>query len=142
MPITRHRKRDIALSQLETALRLHDELAQDYAVINLAGAAERILGGILADQNVSGRFPKLKRHSRRLQRWMRRAARRSSGRRRALNAARRAVEDHQPGDSPVVEFDARERAAELLHRSIVHFWALERLATPSMVAFASARAAN
>jgi hypothetical protein len=142
MPIKTHRKRDIALSQLETALRLHDDLAHDYAVINLAGAAERILGGMLADQSVSGRFPRIKRSSRRLQRWMRRVARRSSGRRRAITAALRAVEDHRPGDPPVVEFDAREHGAELLHRAIVHFWALERIATPSMVAFATARSTS
>ncbi len=142
MPIMTHRKRDIALSQLETALRLHDELAHDYAVINLAGAAERILGGMLADQNVSGRFPKVRRSTRQLQRWLRRVSRRSSGRQRALTAALRAVDDHAPGDPLVVVFDARAQAAELLHRAIVQFWALERLATPRMVAFSAARAAT
>ncbi len=134
-----HRKRDIAVSQLETALRLHDELDGDYAVINLAGAAERILGGLVADRSVSGRFPRLKRSKSRLERWLRRAGRRSSGRRRALTAALRAVQDHELGDPTEIVFDAREHAAELLHRAIVHVWALEQLATPRMVAFSTAR---
>ncbi len=137
-----HHKRDIAVSQLETALRLHDGLDNDYAVINLAGAAERILGGLVADRRVSGRFPALKRSKSRLERWLRRAGRRSSGRRRALNAALRAVQDHEMGDPHEVMFDAREHAAELLHRAIVHVWALEQLASPNMVAFAAARASS
>ena len=50
MPIESHSKTDIALRQLETALRLFDEGQDYYSVVTLAGAADEILGRLLESQ--------------------------------------------------------------------------------------------
>jgi hypothetical protein len=47
MNIQRYAKKDIALAQIETALRLYFEGEELFSVVTLAGAAEEILGQLL-----------------------------------------------------------------------------------------------
>ena len=54
MDIRKYAKKEIALNQIETALRLFFEKGDLFSVITLAGAAEEILGQLLHQGSGSG----------------------------------------------------------------------------------------
>ena len=140
MPIERHDRKHMALSQLETALRLY--LERDYyAAITLSGAADEVFGQLLKAQGKEPEIESIKRsvaaifeHLRGRSLDPQRVAERA-------NHARNALKHWNNGQPLAVEFDALEEARDMIDRAISNYWALESKLSPSMERFQSEIAA-
>lgn len=136
-----HDKKTIAVTQLETALRLYNEGSDYYSVITLAGAADEILGRMLA---AKGKKP-----------FVRALAEGAAEMHRLLfgsdvgvkdfvdrsNRAENTLKHHGPGSPQGTAFDAREEAIDMLDRAVTNYWHLEHNATPAMTAFVDSQRA-
>jgi hypothetical protein len=125
MNIQRFAKQEIALQQIETALRLYAEQGELFSVITLAGAAEEILGQLLEQkagkQGLRGTVGSIFQ-------VLRPAAGRKGG-------AREGLSGHEVEDS--VHMDARQEAEFLLGRAIEDYMTLSGTPSASMIKFMS-----
>jgi hypothetical protein len=133
-----HSRRDVAVQQLETALRLYFEGRDFYSVITLAGAADTILAQMLRIEGKEPRLEELKKATVEIARsllgqevspkWVADRA----------NLARNALKHWDP-DQPVrVSFDAKEEATDMLDRAVTNYWSLVGEVTPEMQRFMTA----
>ncbi|GFO55777.1 hypothetical protein GMSM_27840 [Geomonas sp. Red276] len=117
MDIQRYAKSDIALNQIETALVIYFGGGDLFSVITLAGAAEELIGELLASRAERGFFKPLFE-------ILRPAKRREEG------------ESLVPGESDAfIHTDPRHEAVFLLGRSIDDYRKLTGAVTPSMARF-------
>ena len=122
--------RDIALEQLETALRLYKESQEYVAVITLAGAAEEILGKACREAGIKTALEDLQ-HGFYLIRKIRFGNTADDEKQKSdkyladrANFARNKVKHVNPVLEPVVEFNPKEEAHDMLSRALDNWWAL------------------
>jgi len=135
MPVQTYDKRFIALTQLESSLRLFRECDDYFSVLTLAGAAEEILGKLLRS---SGR------HQNALDDLTSGAVLihkhlfgEDSGEKEFANRANRArnASKHLDAGGPTITLDIRDEAKDMLNRAIDNYWLLEESLTPAMRLF-------
>ena len=135
MPLERHDRRALALTQLETALRLYFEGTDYYSAITLSGAADEVFGQLL---KVRGQEPRLESIKKSVAAIFERLEGRPMDPARVAeraNHARNALKHWNEGQPLVVEFDAVEEAKDMLERAISNYWALETKLSPAMTRF-------
>lgn len=119
MDIRKYAKKDIALQQIETAVRLFQEGRELFSVITLAGAAEEVVGQLLRQRGgePAGLFSVLK----------------------VLRPGAKRVEEPQwlstHETETLVHTDARQEALFLLGRAIDDYEALAGAPTQAMAEF-------
>jgi hypothetical protein len=128
MAIQRLQKVEIAKQQLETALWLDSEGQDPLSVITLAGAAEEILGKLLARNKLPNA----------LQVRQQMAKRFLAGKltEKAIakfeNYARNELKHFNEAAGPWIELDVEEAADNMLDRAIENYFALTQDLTPAM----------
>ena len=132
MLLNRYEKIDIAHSLLETACSLYKQ--QDYfAVINLAGASEEILGKYLKAEGKKNAFESDKEAFIAVSKYLgsnitdKYAAN-------FLNKSKNAIKHYNELDASdkFITMDAKESAEDLLIRALTNLWRLENDLTPLM----------
>lgn len=133
--VEKHDRRDMAVRQLETALRLYFEGQDDYSVITLAGAADTILGQVLKSIGKEPRLESIKTATVQIARVMCKEELSAKWVAERANLARNALKHWDPDQPAVVEFDAREEATDMLDRAVTNYWTLMNQLTPEMEQF-------
>ncbi len=134
MTIRAHWRKDLALSQLETALRLFEEGEQLASVITLAGAADEIFGKYLT---ASGRESSLQSLVKAVSAIHMRLYGEPTAPRHIADRANHARNNlkHYDEDADIVKLDLAEEARDMLNRAVDNYWSLEEKLTPAMEAF-------
>ena len=128
-----YKKRDIAIKQLETAIRLYEEQLDPFSVITLAGAAEEILGKCVRASGKVNSLDTLEKVASEIQRI--------EGEQRPVKVAWRANYarnhskhwDEAEGDS--VSIDAWQEARDMLTRATDNYWLLDECDSPPIESF-------
>jgi hypothetical protein len=128
-------RNDLALSQLETALRVYFTGADYASVVTLAGAADEVFGQALAAVGKQSSLDSLKRavcaiHERLFgeQAVPKEVANRA-------NRAKNTLKHWDKGDPVLVKFDLEQEAKDMLFRAIDNYWLLEEKLSPAMEKF-------
>ena len=130
MVIRAYYRKDLALAQLETALRLYFEGGDRGSVITLAGAADEIFGKLLAASGRDSSLQSLISAVTAIQEKLFGEANEPKYIARRANAARDSLK--HIGDTDLVKFDLEVEARDMLNRAIDNYWSLEQNLTPSM----------
>ncbi len=128
----------MALTQLETALRLYFERQDYYSVVALAGAADEIFGQLLTAKGLDSSIETIKKSVVAIHKHLTGntgniidpsavAAR--------ANLARNTLKHWSPGQPLIVSFDSLEEAQDMLNRAVDNYWALEQQLSPAMERF-------
>lgn len=135
MPVRAHYRTDLALSQLETALRLFFE-GRDYAsVVTLAGAADEIFGQLLTADGRESSIESLKKAVVAIQEKLFGESISPSVAADRANRAKNSLKHWSRGDPHIVKFDLSEEARDMLNRAIDNYWTLEQKLSPAMERF-------
>ena len=142
MSIEPHSKFDIALSQLETALRLFEEGNDYYSVVTLAGAADEIFGRLLESKGGVSALASLTKAAVAIHLEVHGTPGGEKMFIERANLARNALKHWNVGGSDPVSLDIREEAADMLDRAISNHWAFTHRMTPAMERFERGRRAT
>ena len=134
MAVQSYDSRCIALSQLETALRLYSERDDFFSAITLAGNADEVFGKILRAKGIKNSLDELKKSVAAVHRHLFGEELSASVVADRANRARNAIK-HGIGKTLIVTLDAEEEARDMLNRAIGNYWALEKQLTPAMEQF-------
>lgn len=139
--MTEIKSTDIALEQLETALRLCKEAKEYISVLTLAGAAEEILGKACREQGIQNAMEEMQ-HSFYLLRKIRFGDSATDEKKKSdkwladrANHTRNKAKHVNPILEPLVHIDAKEEANDLLQRALDNWWALGLPYSPAMLEF-------
>jgi hypothetical protein len=129
-------KRQVALRQIETALRLFEEQDDLISVVTLAGAAEEILGKLVKREGQTNALDSLSSAAHAMYQYLfggeplppKHFADRA-------NIARNAFKHLRTAGGDAVTLDLREEAVDMLTRAIDNYWYLETNLTPAMERF-------
>jgi len=135
MPLRSYYRSDLALAQLETALRLYFEAADYAAVVTLAGAAEEIFGKLLTAAGKDNSLEALKRAvgEMHLKLYGEQTPPKQIANR--ANHARNGLKHWDQGDSELINIDLREEAQDMLFRAIENYWLLDGRMSEAMERF-------
>ena len=132
---------DIALEQLETALRLFKETEEYISVITLAGAAEEILGKACREQGIRSALEEMQ-HSFYLLRKIRFGVKAEEEKDKSdkwlavrANYVRNKAKHVNPIQEPSLLIEAKEEAKDLISRALDNWWALGKPYSVSMLEF-------
>ena len=125
----------MALTQLETALRLYFEHQDYYSVITLGGAADDVFGQLLAANGRESSIETIKASVVAVHKHLTGEIVDPSAVATRANLARNALKHWSKGQSLIVSFDAVEEARDMLNRAIDNYWALEAQLSPAMERF-------
>ena len=139
MPTQSHKKDEIALAQLETALRLFAEGSDDYAVVTLAGAADEIFGKRLESRGGVSALVSLTRASVAIHRIVHGEPGSEQMYAERANLARNALKHLHAGGEDVVDLDIHQEATDMLDRAISNYWELAGSVSPAMQEFEQRR---
>jgi len=139
MTVESHSKRIIALTQLETALRLLGEGEDYYSVVTLAGAADEILGRLLESQGGLSALASLTKAAAAIHTKVHGTPYSEKVFIERANLARNALKHLHAGGADQVSLDIEEEAADMLDRAVSNYWALTQSITPAMEAFERVR---
>ena len=118
-----HDRRCMALRQLYTALRLYEQ--QDfYSAITLAGAAEELLGKLLKENSIGNALDSYKKDARVVFNALYGEAPSEKEIATQANDARNKLKHGSPDGSNLIEFDAEEKANDMLDRAIRNVYEL------------------
>src|SRR3989304_520601 len=114
-------KRCIALTQIETALRLYREGDDYFSALTLAGAAEEIFGKLLKARGQSNALDDLTSGAVLLHKHLfgEEAGAKEFAER--ANRARNALKHLEAGGFPTITLDIREEAKDMLNRAIDNY---------------------
>jgi hypothetical protein len=135
MPVQSHDKQQVALTQLETALRLFADGADDYSVVTLAGAADEIFGKLLESRGGVTALVALTRASAAIHQVVHGVPGSEKEYADRANLARNALKHLRAGGDPSVPFDIHQEASDMLDRAISNYWALTNSLSPAMQRF-------
>lgn len=135
MTVRAYYRDDLALQQLEVALRLYFEGSDFASAITLAGAADEIFGKLLACEGRDNSLENIKQSVAAIHQKLynepidpKQIADRAN---RAKNSLK-----HWDRDQPlIVKLDLAQEASDMLFRAIDNYWALKEELTPSMERF-------
>jgi hypothetical protein len=142
MPVQLHEKQHIALTQLETALRLFGEGSDYHSVVTLAGAADEILGELLQSHGGVSALASLTRASAAIHLTVHGVPGREKEFANRANLARNALKHLESGGTPAVQLDIYQEAVDMLDRAISNCWELTKSLTPAMESFEKQRRAT
>jgi len=135
VPVRAYYRRDLALAQLETALRLYFEGSDHASVVTLAGVADEIFGKLLAASGRENSLQSLVAAVTAIQQKLfgevfdpKHIADRA-------NAARNSFKHWDVGDTEIVKFNIEVEARDMLNRAIDNYWTLEEKLSPAMERF-------
>lgn len=135
MTVRAYYRSELALSQLETALRLF-AMGNDFAsVITLAGAADEVFGKFLAAKGQENSLESLKRSVGEIHMKLYGEPTPPKQIADRANRAKNILKHWDNGDTEIVKLDLGVEACDLLYRAIDNYWALEAKLTPAMEAF-------
>lgn len=139
MSVRAHYRIDLALSQLETALRLFEEGREYASAITLAGAADEVFGKFLAATGRETSLESLKRAVGEIHMNLYGEVTPPKQIADRANRAKNSLKHWDHGDPEIVKLDLQVEARDLLHRAIDNYWALETKLSPAMEAFQRAQ---
>ncbi len=135
MAVQGHDRRYMALTQLETALRLYFECQNYYSVVALAGAADETFGQLLTAKGLDSSIETIKKSVVAIHKHLTGEVIDPSAVADRANHARNALKHWSTGQPLVVSFDSLEEAQDMLNRAIDNYWALEQQLSPAMERF-------
>jgi hypothetical protein len=133
--IRAHYRRDLALAQLQTALRLYFDAGHHASVITLAGAAEEIFGKLVTASGGDNSLDSIKRAVSEIHKKLYGEPLEDKHIRNRANAARNSLKHWDEGDTEIIKFDLEQEAHDMLHRAIDKYWLLEQKLTHEMERF-------
>jgi hypothetical protein len=142
MTVESHSKAHIALTQLETALRLFAEGKDYYSVVTLSGAADEILGRLLEARGGVSALASLTKAATAIHVKVHGTPGSEKAFIERANLARNALKHLNAGGANGVSLDIREEASDMLDRAISNYWALTQSITPAMEQFEHIRRAT
>lgn len=128
-------REDLALAQLETALRLYFEGTDFASVITLAGAADEIFGKLLAASGKDNSLASLQKAVIAIHEKLNGGPISHGEVADRANRARNNLKHWDPGDPLVVKFDLPQEANDMLNRAIDNYWTLKQKLSPAMERF-------
>lgn len=135
MAIRAYYRADLALSQLETALRLFFEGVDYASVVTLAGAADEVFGNLLKAEGRESSLESLKKSVAAIHEKLYGEPIPPSQAADRANRAKNSLKHWDPGDPHIVKFDLPQEARDMLHRAIDNYWTLEQKLWPAMERF-------
>ena len=134
MPEQTYDKRFIALTQLESALRLFREGDDYFSALTLAGAAEEILGDLLRSRGQQNALDDLTSGAVLIHKHL--FGEEAGAKEFAIRANRaRTASKHLDAGGHTITLDIRDEAKDMLERAIGNYWRLEESLTPAMRLF-------
>jgi hypothetical protein len=133
MELKRYRKIDIARSLLENACALYKE-QQYFAVLNLSGASEEILGKYLKKNSKENALESEKRDFILINKKLFNRDISDTAAADFLNKSKNAIKhyDEKNSNGDFVVFDPKDDAESMLLRALTNWWRLEEDLTPLM----------
>lgn len=128
----------IAVTQLETALRLFVEGQDLFSALTLAGAAEEILGRLVSGEGKESSIESLKNAASEMHQHLFSEIIDPSVFGHLANRARNSLKHLGSPKQPRIALDVREEAVDMLNRAIDNYWALQESLTPPMERFVRA----
>ena len=135
MPIRAYYRTDLALSQLETALRLYFEGSDFASVVTLAGTADEIFGNLLKSEGRESSLESLKTAVAAIHQALYGETIPPSLAADRANRARNSLKHWNSGDPHILKFDLPQEARDMLFRAIDNYWTLEQKLSPAMERF-------
>ena len=135
MSIRADYREDLALRQLETALRLFFEGSDFASVITLAGAADEIFGKLLSAEGKQNSLESLKKSVAKIHQWLYSEPGDPSEIARRANRARNSLKHWDIGQTLIVKLDFEQEAKDMLFRAIDNYWMLKESLSPAMEKF-------
>jgi len=135
MPIRADYRDDLALRQLETALRLFYKGDDFASVITLAGAADEIFGKLLASSGKENSLESLKNAVAAIHQKLYGEPIDPSEIASRANRAKNSLKHWDEGQPLIVKLDLEQEAKDMLTRAIDNYWGLKETLTPSMERF-------
>lgn len=135
MTLRAYYRRDLALAQLETALRLFGERKDLASVITLAGAADEIFGKLLTISGGESSLASLTKAVAAIHKHLYGEPGDPTQIASRANLARNSLKHWHKGDPEIIKFDLEVEARDMLNRAIDNYWNLEQELSPSMEAF-------
>jgi len=134
-------REDLALQQLETALRLYGEGTDFASVITLAATADEIFGQLLRASGRESSLDELSKAVVAIQKKLYGETTSVGDVAWRANRARNSLKHWNVGDTEIVKFDLAEEAVDMLSRAIDNYWMLKETLSPAMEAFERGRRA-
>ncbi|ODV02479.1 MAG: hypothetical protein ABT23_06230 [Thiobacillus sp. SCN 63-57] len=135
MTVRAYYRDDLALQQLETALRIFFEGADFASVITLAGAADEIFGKLLAADGRENSLDIIKKAVVAIHRKLYDETIEPSQIADRANRARNSLKHWDRTQDLIVKLDLSQEATDMLSRAIDNYWALKEELTPTMERF-------
>ena len=135
VPVRAYYREDLALAQLQTALRIYFDSGDHGSVITLAGAADEIFGKLLAASGRDNSLNSLIAAVTAIQQKLFGEALEPKQIADRANAARNSLKHWDVGDTEIVNFDLETEARDMLNRAIDNYWTLKQELTPEMERF-------
>jgi hypothetical protein len=135
MSIRAYYRDDLALAQLEIALRLFNEGDNFASVITLAGAADEIFGKLLVSSGKESSLEVLKKAVVAIHQKLYGESIEPSIIADRINKAKNSLKHWDSGQDLIIKLDLAQEAKDMLFRAIDNYWALEETLTPMMEQF-------
>ncbi len=135
MPVRTHDRAEMALTQLESALRLYREGQDYYSVVTLAGAADEVLGQLLKAQGKVNSLDSWVQAVRAINDHLGGPPIDPASIAARANLARNALKHWSPDQPRMISFDLEEEAADMLNRAIDNYWQYAHSLSDSMARF-------
>ncbi|MES1982456.1 MAG: hypothetical protein V4443_08260 [Pseudomonadota bacterium] len=135
MPIRADYRDDLALTQLETALRLFFEGRDFASVVTLAGAADEIFGKLLSASGKENHFDSLKKAAAEIHQWLYGEPGNSTQIANRANRAKNTLKHWDIGQPLIVKLDLEQEAKYMLFRAVDNYWMLKGTLSAAMERF-------
>ena len=133
--MTAHDVNDVALRQLETALRLYFEGEDYYSVVTLAGASEEVFGQLLKESGHENAMDSLKQDVAAIHKVLSDVDLPEKDIVERANKERNSLKHWDPGKPTVFESDTQKEAKDMLDRAVDNYCGLTGSLTPAMQRF-------
>lgn len=135
MPIRADYREDLALAQLETALRLFFEGSDFASVVTLAGAADEIFGKLLSAAGKENSLESLKKGVAAIYQRLYGEPGNPTEIANRANRAKNSLKHWDIGQPLIVKLDLEQEAKDMLFRAIDDYWMLKETLSPAMERF-------
>ena len=128
-------KKCVALTQIETAIRLYFEGEDYFSAITLAGAAEEIFGKLVTEKGLDNSIESLKAAAVKIHKRLYGTESTPKNIADVANRERNAMKHLNATVGPTLTFVPKENAEDMINRAIDNYWLLEEWLTPAMEYF-------
>ena len=141
MAVETFEKEFVAVTQLERAIALFDGPRDFLSAITLAGAADEILGKLVAESGGDPSVASLARAASQIHELVHNQALAPRHFVDRANRARNALKHLDTSAGRLVQMDAEEEARDMIDRALSNYWVLRSTVTPAMAQFARSQRA-